>query len=230
MRRKIRKIYNYLNVWYFKQSPFLWFYSAFLTLRYVNEWKTFPAIFFNGSISLRIIKGKNAQLIIKDKLILEEWINGNGKTVITLDTNSLMLVEREFVLGDGIKVKLAPSSSLILKGKNIGSASGITANSVILVKEYLEIGKDCIIAWDTFLTDCDWHSITGKVPVYPTIIGDHVWIGVGAKILKGAKIGDNSIIAPNSVVLKGVYTERVLISGVPAKVIKEGIPNWSRDM
>lgn len=53
------------------------------------------------------------------------------------------------------------------------------------------------------------------------IIGNNVWIGSKVIILKGAKIGDNSIIAAGSVVLGKEYPSNVIIGGNPAKVIKE---------
>ncbi len=53
------------------------------------------------------------------------------------------------------------------------------------------------------------------------IIGDNVWIGNKVIILKGAVVGDNSIIAAGSVVLGKEYPPNVIIGGNPAKVIKE---------
>ncbi len=41
----------------------------------------------------------------------------------------------------------------------------------------------------------------------PVIIGDGVWIGGGAKILPGVRIGDNAIIAANAVVTKDVAAD-----------------------
>lgn len=52
------------------------------------------------------------------------------------------------------------------------------------------------------------------------IIGDNVWVGANVSILKGAKIGDNCILATGAVVLKGNYPNNSLIAGNPAKVIK----------
>ena len=53
----------------------------------------------------------------------------------------------------------------------------------------------------------------------PIIIEDDVWIGTNATILKGVTIGEGSIIAAGSLVLKNVppYT---IVGGVPAKGLK----------
>lgn len=230
MKKKLRALYYKYDLRFFRFSPIKWFYSAYLTLRYVNEWNTFPAIYFNSKVKLRFKKEKSSKLIIKHKIVFESFIMGESTTNFVLGANSTLIVEREFLFGNGIKVYLHENSTLLLKGKKAESASGITANSIIMVNKYLEIGQDCIIAWDTFLTDCDWHSVNGQSPSMETIIGDHVWIGVGVKILKGVSIGKNCIVTANSVVLKGIYPDQALISGSPAKVVKQNVPFWNRDM
>lgn len=57
----------------------------------------------------------------------------------------------------------------------------------------------------------------------PVIIGNNVWIGMNAIILPGVKIGDNVIIAANSVVNKDIPANSV-VAGNPAVVIKEKGP------
>lgn len=53
------------------------------------------------------------------------------------------------------------------------------------------------------------------------IIGNNVECCIGAKIIGKVHVGDNSIIAPNSVVIKDVADGDV-VSGIPAKSIKRG--------
>lgn len=52
------------------------------------------------------------------------------------------------------------------------------------------------------------------------IIGNDVWIGYGATLMSGVKVGDGAVIAANSVVTKNVepYT---IVGGNPAKVIRK---------
>lgn len=50
-------------------------------------------------------------------------------------------------------------------------------------------------------------------------IGNDVWIGMGAYIMPGVKIGNGVTIAANTVVTKNVE-DYVVLAGVPAKVIK----------
>ena len=207
-----------------------WFREAYLTYKYVDDYDVFPAIYIPNGVKLKITKGVGAKFIVKNKLKIEKWKTENAYSTITLAGNAELFIENEFIIGDGVKISISNNGKLVLRGKKYDSGSGITANSVVLVKKYLEIGYDCIIAWDTFLTDCDWHSIDGKPAQIDTIIEDKVWIGVGAKILKGAHIGNNSIVTSNSVVLKGTYPARTLLSGSPAQTIKQNIPQWHRDL
>lgn len=51
------------------------------------------------------------------------------------------------------------------------------------------------------------------------IIGDNVTVCLGSKIVRRVKIGNNVIIAPNSVVIEDV-PDNCIVSGVPAKIVK----------
>lgn len=53
-----------------------------------------------------------------------------------------------------------------------------------------------------------------------TIIGDDVWIGTNAIILRGVKIGKGAVVAANAVVVKDVPPYSI-VGGVPAKTIKK---------
>ena len=59
-----------------------------------------------------------------------------------------------------------------------------------------------------------------KLKTAPVIIGNNVWIGMNATILKGVTIGDNSVVAAGSVVTKSVPAN-VVVAGNPAVVIKK---------
>ncbi len=61
----------------------------------------------------------------------------------------------------------------------------------------------------------------------PIIIGQNVWIGSFARICKGVKIGDNSIIAANAVVTKDVPSNSIA-AGNPAKIVKTDIDKVPR--
>ncbi|MGH2980912.1 MAG: DapH/DapD/GlmU-related protein, partial [Solirubrobacterales bacterium] len=63
-----------------------------------------------------------------------------------------------------------------------------------------------------------------------TVVGSNVWVGYGACVLRGVRVGDNSVIGTNSVVTRDVPANSV-VGGVPAKVLRtRGAPRelrWS---
>lgn len=153
----------------------------------------------------------------------------NDPTIIKLSTGSSLIIEGEFILGNGIKMILMQDSRLIIYGKNNESASGITANTIIMVKEKIEIGYDFICAWGCFITDSDWHKTNAFYNTKKVKIGNHVWITRNCSILKGSIISDNSIILTGSVISDQVFGENILIGGNPAKVIRNSI-YWNREL
>lgn len=92
-------------------------------------------------------------------------------------------------------------------------------------------GRNVLIGWNTNIRDMDGHSVwkgartdeclqMGEKPVH---IGDNVWIAACVDILKGTTIPDGCIVAYRSCVNKKFETERSIIGGYPAKVLKENI-------
>lgn len=73
--------------------------------------------------------------------------------------------------------------------------------------------------WKTPLSPPDalW---SGSFPTQPISIGNNVWLGANVTILKGAEIGDDSIVSTGSVVTSGQYPPRSILAGVPARVIR----------
>ncbi len=83
--------------------------------------------------------------------------------------------------------------------------------SVVIHKNAV-IGKKCIIGQCVTIG-----RVYGQEKGIP-IIEDNVYIGAGARIIGGIVVGNNSIIAPNSVVNKNVEPCSV-VAGVPAKLL-----------
>lgn len=88
---------------------------------------------------------------------------------------------------------------------HIGNHVEITDKVTILTHDY---------SWSV-IKGLNGHVLGG---VSPTYIGDNVFIGNGAIILMGSKIGNNTIIAAGSVV-SGTYPDNVVIAGVPGRVV-----------
>ena len=99
-------------------------------------------------------------------------------------------------------------------GAKIGKRLVIDHGMGIVIGETAEIGDDCLIYHGVTLGGTGKDS--GKR--HPTI-GNNVLIGTGAKVLGPFKVGDNSRIAANSVVLGEIPPDSTAVV-VPARVIK----------
>ncbi len=102
----------------------------------------------------------------------------------------------------------------VINGANICTINNIT------------IGERCLIACGVNIMDYNAHislsynRLSGGGDIPKAIkIGDNVWIGLNAIILKGTEIGSNSIVAAGSVV-KGIFPQFSLIAGNPAILVK----------
>ena len=80
----------------------------------------------------------------------------------------------------------------------------------VVVHKKAVIGKNVMIGSGV--------TIGGRRTGVP-IIGNNVNICTGAKVVGGLKIGDNSIVAPNAVVINDV-PENVIVVGIPATIKK----------
>ena len=106
----------------------------------------------------------------------------------------------------------------------IGDAVMISPGVRITASDEIIIGDGCMMAHGVYITDCDWHGVYDRMnrdPLpKPIHIGNNVWIGDRATVLKGVTIGDNSIVAACSVITKSVPAN-VVVAGNPARIVKE---------
>lgn len=112
----------------------------------------------------------------------------------------------------------------------------------IVVHGKITIGSRCFVAGGVTIVDSDFHPVdpaqriadsiansplgdrrnrpeVGHAPVH---IGDDVWIGWHAAILKGVRIGDRAVIEPGSMVLEDVGTGQ-RIAGNPGRPVAGGM-------
>ncbi|MNJ51739.1 Serine acetyltransferase [compost metagenome] len=99
-------------------------------------------------------------------------------------------------------------------GARIGNRLFIDHGMGVVIGETCEIGDDVVIYQGVTLGG----SGKEKGKRHPTI-GNNVVIGSGAKILGSFKIGDQSNIGANSVVLKEVPPQSTVV-GIPGKVVR----------
>lgn len=100
-------------------------------------------------------------------------------------------------------------------GAKIGKRLVIDHGMGIVIGETAEIGDDCLLYQGVTLGGTG--KETGKR--HPTI-GNNVLVGSGAKVLGPFKVGDNSRVAANSVVLREIPENSTAV-GSPARVVRQ---------
>lgn len=145
--------------------------------------------------------------------------NSMKKAVLTLEEHATLRIMKSFHMYYEGEIWVYPHAVLTL------GAGYMNAGAQIRCKERITIGDGCAIARNVLIMDFDAHQIiyedgtTNKVTA-PVTIGDSVWIGAGATILKGVTIGDNAIIGAGSVVTKDVAPNSI-VAGNPAREIRK---------
>jgi len=123
-------------------------------------------------------------------------------------------------IGDGTKIRCHEGEVII------GDKTVLGQECTISAYKHVRIGEQCVIADRAMFIDFD-HGI---VEVERTIreqgiykrdvdVGSNVWIGYGACVLRGVRVGDNAVIGTNAVVTADVPANAV-VGGIPAKVIR----------
>jgi len=170
--------------------------------------------------------GKGAKLEINNGTFSinnswSEWRKRRDISEFILCENSELIIEGDFGLYQGASIFLAPNAKMLIKGTGFANT-----NTIINCFSYIEIGSGTYISDDVRIQDSDNHTVyengVAKEQTKPIIIGDHVWVGKNAIILKGVTIGEGAVVAAGSVVVKDVPS-KTLVAGNPAKVIKENV-------
>jgi acetyltransferase-like isoleucine patch superfamily enzyme len=97
-------------------------------------------------------------------------------------------------------------------------------NFIVLDGNYVRIGNNVWIAPNVGIyaaghpLDME-DRIAGWEYAHPVTIGDNVWIGGSVSIIGGVTIGENSVVAAGSVVVRDV-PPNTLVAGNPARVIR----------
>lgn len=147
--------------------------------------------------------------------------------------SGLRFTNRRSRVALGAKVHLYPNVKLSVMGNDkqialltIGHKTSIGDRTEIHCGNEITIGSGCMISWDVVIMDRDYHKLDSEEELTrPVHIGERVWIGCRATILKGVSIGDGAVVAAGSVVTKDV-PNGCLVAGNPARIVKEGV-SWT---
>jgi len=146
---------------------------------------------------MHITAGNNCHIVLKSFRALHPTV------VITMKNDSVLEFGEGQMFNGGSLFQL-PEPSRIIVGSDCGFADGIVLTS-------------------------DYHSIIDSSSgrrvnhAKDIVIGDRVWLCKDFTVLKGAKIGNDSVVGTKSVVTSGTYESNVVLAGNPAKVVKRNI-------
>jgi acetyltransferase-like isoleucine patch superfamily enzyme len=108
----------------------------------------------------------------------------------------------------------------------IGAKTVMGQECTISAYQHVSIGRECIVADRVMLIDFDHGVVEVERPIRvqgiykrDVRVGNNVWMGYGACVLRGVTVGDNAIVGTNAVVTKEVPANAV-VGGVPAKLIR----------
>ena len=168
-----------------------------------------------------VILGKGLVLRHPNKITL-----GQG---VAIDDYSLLDAsgagEAKITLKDNVIV----SRNCVIQGKTgsveIGEKTDIGCNTIISSGAGILIGNSVLIAGNCYIGGGRYLANRLDIPmmeqgVYskgPVEIGDDVWIGTGATVLDGVRIGRGCIVGAGAVVTKDMPDYAVAV-GVPARV------------
>ena len=110
----------------------------------------------------------------------------------------------------------------------IGEGTSIGQNFHVVSTDDLIIGKEVTISGNVFISTASHsyheigkHILRQKLYSDRTEIGDYSFIGFGASVQPGARLGRQCIVGTNAVVLKGEYPDGCVLAGVPARVVRQ---------
>ena len=145
----------------------------------------------------------------------------------------LIIGDGMIVVGDDVRIgrrntwivgfKVSEGAELV-----IGDDVSVNYQTTISVAKRVVIGSRSMIAGNVQIYDNVSHPIDPARrhepfrldEADPVIIGENVWLGNRAIIMRGVTIGDNSVVAAASVVTKDVPAN-VVVGGNPATIIKQ---------
>ena len=182
------------------------------------ETKSIPNVSFQ-------FKGKNSLVMIHKSANI-------NSAHFEIGEGGFIFIEKFFRVRQRLYVNLGNTENTLYFGKfsNVGDATiyaGDDPNLEVI------IGSNFLSAYNLKLRASDGHTIydneTGKVlnaPNFGIHIANHVWCGMNVTVIKDVIIPHDCVVGACALVCKKQFNPHTIISGVPAKEIKQNI-SWS---
>ena len=143
---------------------------------------------------------------------------------VRLDPGARLAIDGTVQLMRSARVYVAREARL-----DIGGGCYFNDSATVICVGHTRIGQRCAVSLNTAILDGNIHQLVLNGAARPRVqsvtVGDDVWIGLGATIMPGVKVGDRAIIGAGSVVTSDVPSHAV-VAGNPARVIARDA-EWS---
>ncbi len=144
----------------------------------------------------------------------------DGWGLPTIQNRGGQLVIGNCALYQGVRLEVWAGATL-----TIGTGTYLNRNTEVVAAQSVSIGRDCMIARDVLIMDTDQHALPGTdLAIAPVVVEDRVWIGARAIILKGVRVGHDSVIGAGAIVTRSVPPHSVVV-GPAARVIRSTGPD-----
>jgi len=160
------------------------------------------------------------KLRFRRRLVLDGLAFIGPRCVLQIGKSGSIELGRWSWLGHGCKLRC--HEGVI----SIGAKTVLGQECTISAYQHVSLGRECVIADRVMLIDFDHGVVEVERPIRlqgiykrDVRVGNNVWIGYGACILRGVTVGDNAVIGTNAVVTREV-PENAVVAGVPARVIR----------
>lgn len=158
-----------------------------------------------------------------------------GMPIISIEQGSRIEIgERTVICSNSAMTALGVNHPVVLRTLRsgaeilIGSNTGMSGGTICAATR-VEIGNECLFGANVTIADTDFHALNPvgrrynsnplEIGAMPITIEDNVFIGTGTMVLKGVRIGKNSVVGAGSVVTKDVPPNSIA-AGSPAKILR----------
>ncbi len=184
--------------WIKKINIIKFLYYNFIDKKIIRD-KGCYIIPFRGTV---INMQKGAKIVLHENLSIcvDRMSGSKQQAYLLMRKDSIFVVNGKVNQTYGSTIEIHENAELTM-GRTF-----VNSGAVIIAAKKINIGEEVLVSRNVMIYDADHHKIVDENgnetnQAKPTIIGNHVWIGIGSKVLRGSKIEDGAVIAAGSVVM-----------------------------